>query len=229
LTRDYDIYKTRAMKLRTILFLGTLCSCLIAPTTKAAVTDLTIKGSTLGSFNGNPLASSATYLGLTYTNSTFDTTTSNGFAALGGNPNPPANFNNLGSFALNSSNNVYNGTFTLQVLFTDPTGIAGGNTAMYAANIFGSVTNTFDGGVFLNFDNTVQTFTFSNANGSGSFSLQVNDLSVNPGQVASVTGNILANIVPIPEVPAMAPLGLLLGAIGIGEVIRRRRGAAALA
>ena len=49
--------------------------------------------------------------GLTYNNSTFDATTSNGFLAIGaqGQSTPSANFNNFGSFTLSGLPEVYNG------------------------------------------------------------------------------------------------------------------------
>src|SRR5215203_5722577 len=52
---------------------------------------------------------SATMLGLTYSNSTFSGTTAGGFRGLGGNPNPGANVNNLGSISLSTAPNIYNG------------------------------------------------------------------------------------------------------------------------
>src|ERR1051326_5232333 len=45
----------------------------------------------------------ATSGGLTFSNSTFQGTTANGFRALGGTANPGANFNNLGSISLSTA------------------------------------------------------------------------------------------------------------------------------
>jgi hypothetical protein len=81
----------------------------------------------------------ATSGGLTYSNSTFQGTTANGFRGIGGNPNPGSNFNNLGSISLSTAPQSYNTPFTLQVTFTAPQGINGSNTATFTATITGTV------------------------------------------------------------------------------------------
>src|SRR6185436_382872 len=58
---------------------------------------------------------SATVSGLTFSNSTMVGTTAGGFRGLGGNPNPGANINNLGSLTLSTAPNTFNIPFTLLV------------------------------------------------------------------------------------------------------------------
>jgi PEP-CTERM motif len=156
--------------------------------------------------------------GLSYTNSTFDVTSSGGFAAIGNAPGSP-NVNNLGSFSLTGAAGNYTGNnFDLLVSFTAPAGTSPGN-ALFTDVITGSVT-TGSGGIFVNFDSGPQTFTFD----GGTFAFSVNNVSltVAPDQANSiaVSGQILVQAVPEPSTWAM----MILGFMGVGFMAHRRKG-----
>jgi hypothetical protein len=179
--------------------------------------ELNLQGYVTGHFNSG---SSTTYGGLSYTGSTFNVTTAGNFYGLGGNA-APINVNNLGSFALNGSTFNYSSPatfFTLDVTFTQPTGVSGSNSAIYTAILQGDVVSK-NGGVYIQFDNSPRLFNFTNSTGTGSFDLSVNDLSLYPSQTSSVTGYGHGSMTPVPEPCSLAAIGMGLG----GFFVRRRR------
>ncbi len=167
-------------------------------------------------------ANTATLLGLTYNGSIFSGTTSMGFLGIGNVANRGANVDNLGSFTLTGQAADYNGqTFRLQVTFTAPPGITGGQSTIFTATLEGNVTTTDIGGVDIDFNNTAVMFTFSNSAGSGSFMFRVNDVSVIPGGTVRVTGVITgAQQTVITEPAALMLLGS--GLAGLAAGLRKR-------
>ncbi len=179
--------------------------------------DINLQGDASAYFNAGP---STTYGGLSYLGSTFDVNTAGGFYALGGNAGTP-NLNNLGSMTLSTQTFDYNNppaTFTLDVTFTAPTGIVGSNMATYTADLIGSVSAGNAGGVHIDFGNAPTQFNFTNSSGTGYFTLNVNPVSIHPGQTVAVSGYGKGQIQAVPE-----PTSLACIAMGLGGAFLRRR------
>ena len=162
---------------------------------------------------------SITFNGLTYANSTFNQATAGGFLSLGGSPGTP-NVDNLGLFSLSATPFSYTGTsFNIGITFTAP-GFVVPVTKVISGTILGSVLSANSGGVFIDFDNTIQHYTFGQGPSTQQFDFWINDLSITSGRVAAVTGSIVTfTAVPEPDTYALMFVGLGL----MGFIARRRK------
>lgn len=188
-----------------IIFVGVM----ILAQGQARADEVTISGFTTGAVTGVPQ--------LIFTgNSAFTNTTFLGIGALSGP-------NSLGTFSLSTApGQLVAGTFTLNVTFTSPTGINGGQGTSYTATISGSVSpNVNQGGVNIDFNNQPVVFTFNDGTNTGSFSLALADLYVETGQAANLTAGITGQQTAIPEPATLLLLGT--GLTGIAAKLRKRR------
>ncbi|HSS20997.1 MAG TPA: PEP-CTERM sorting domain-containing protein [Pyrinomonadaceae bacterium] len=198
--------KTKLIKLLSIAF--ALVAVFTFAEGQARADEVTVSGSTSGVISNAPQ--------LHFGNNTFSGTTFQGIGALSGT-------NSLGTFFLDTSpTGPVNGDFVLNITFTSPTGINGGQGTFFRATILGTVSSTDQGGVFIDFDNTPTTFSFADAVGnSGFFSLQVPDIFVQSGREALLTAGLRGSQTSVPEPVSLVLLGS--GLSGIAFKLRKRR------
>jgi PEP-CTERM motif len=175
--------------------------------------EVTISGSTTGTVTGIPR--------LTFTgNPNFTGTTTLGVGSLIGLNN------NLGTFILSIAGlgqaQSVAGSFTLNVTFTGPAGIAGGQGRSFNANLTGTI-SPFSGfeGVLIDFNNTPVLFTFNDGVNSGSFTLALNDILIPSGDAGvQITARITGSQTVIPEPATLFLLGT--GLIGVAAASRAK-------
>lgn len=185
-----------------------------------------------------PATQTDTVLGLTFVNATFSGTTAGGFLGLNGNPvaPPTQNVNNLGALFLSTTPATYLNEISLRVTFTAPEGIFGSlkGSLVFAAVIRGTVTSDpTSGGVLIDFGNIPTLLTFTDPNcgnttvaseqttcGTGTLSFSINPISISPGQLVPITGQITGAQTEIPEPATMFLLST--GLMGIAAGLRRR-------
>ena len=219
-----------ATKVRS-LSAWTVTAFLCASGAAHASTIVNVAGTTAGCFGTSCTFSTTSSSGptydLTFTGSTFDVLTDGTGSA--------ADFV-LGSIARGRTNTPDTTAalpFTLEVTFTLPTGIGGGQNDTFTALITGSSTGG-GGPLPVDFDNTWLLFSFVNAFGSGSFQFAVtNDPALNKNNSDQILGSIRnalftpTSIVvddppPIGSVPEPSML-VLLGTAALTLARRRRK------
>ncbi len=199
------------MKLKSLVS----CAVMAGAITSAQAIEMTLSGSTAGSFNNAAFSSPASLGGLTFNGAlSFSETTVGNFAGLV-----------LGNFSLANTPFDYAGdTFRVQFTFTAPSGILPGGPAIFTANMIGAVNGNGEGGVGIAFGNP-QAFTFSSPNGGGSFILDVDDLNVQPGaSMVSLTGSVRGGSqgTSVPDGgSSVAMLGM--GLIGLAALGRKNK------
>jgi hypothetical protein len=181
-----------------------VCALAIASMATVQAGEITVTGSTTGSFS----ATSTNVNGpLSFTGAAFSGTTVGGFAGF-----------TLGTLTLSGGPaTVFTGqTFTMTVTFTAPPGTSGpGN---FTATLFGQVNSTGAGGVNFNFANDFfnpQTFTFA----GGSFDFYVDDVTVGGNHTVDVTGGVSG----VHMIPDGGSTLALLGMAMVGAAALRRK------
>ena len=180
----------------------------------ARADEVTVTGSTTGTVTGVPQ--------LTFAGNSFTGTTALGIGSLSG-------ANRLGTFTLQTGPlQAVSGTFQLNITFTQPAGINGGQNTSYTATVIGSVSPNVDqGGVNITFNQPAggTVFTFNNGTSTGTFTLTIANLFVQNGSTANLTAGFTGQqraVVPEPATLLLLGTGLSGAAAGI----RRRRRAA---
>ena len=173
---------------------------------------VTVSGTSSGSVTGT----AAQFL--TFQGNNFTATTAGGVGSFSGT-------DRIGTFVLASTagETPVSGTFTLNLTFTTPSGVNGGQATTITATVSGTISTPNVGGISIVFDNPVQTFTFSNESGSGTFSIRLPEVFIQSGETANLTAGLTGNqtAAAVPEPATMLLLGT--GLAGVAARIRKRR------
>ena len=204
---------------RTAIAITALVAMIAVKPIAAHADEVNIAGNASGYFN----AGGTTLAGLEYFGSSFNGTSAGGFIGFGG-ATGVAN-NNFGMLRLDSADpaTYFGNTFTLNLAFSAPSGITGGNIGTYNAAVQGVVTSDGRGGAALDFDNSPLLFTFLDGTTQGSFKLAVNDVALYPEMDNTISGIVTdasQTVIPEPGTIALVAAGLLPLA---GGIVRRRR------